>query len=359
MRKDNGHMDHFEDRIVLAKKNPIQWIDDIIDGKVTVTRKWDGAPSIFVGRDEDGIFVAKKSIFNKDSKVYHTTEDIYDDISNESLASKLHEVLMIMQDCNLQNGDLVQGDLLFTRDDLKSVGNGRTQFQANTIVYQTDINLSRSWIGIVWHTKYIDGQAYYGGDIKSMVGSSYGLFHFNADEEINPLSSQTIDLLRYMKKEYNSYKVDFSLSPLTVDLWVSYINFMIKNDRFSVNGNVAGFADYVVDHMKNAVSQVKRSETKQKRIDQYTPVFKDLHQMVAVDKLHSILYQMKLVILESLNSCSSIDTYLKTSDGLRPTGHEGYVAINEHGIDAVKIVDRQEFSYANFSPDIIKGWTKN
>ena len=31
---------------------------------------------------------------------------------------------------------------------------------------------------------------------------------------------------------------------------------------------------------------------------------------------------------------------------------------NKHGIDAVKIVDRMEFSYANFSPDVIKGWTK-
>ena len=358
MRKNNGHMDHFEDRIVLAQKNPVHWIDDIIDGKVTVTRKWDGAPSIFVGRDEAGIFVAKKSIFNKDSKVYHCMKDIADDVPNKSLASKLNEVLMIMQDCNLQNGDLIQGDLLFTRDDLRSVGDGSTQFQANTIVYQTKLDLSRKWIGIVWHTKYIDGQAYYGGDIKSMVGNSYGLFHFNADEEINPLTSQTIDLLRYMKKEYNSHKVDFSLSPLTVDLWVSYINFMIKNDRFSVKGNVAGFADYVVEHMKNAVSQVKKAETKQKRIDQYTPVFNDMHKMVTVDKLHSVLYRMKLVVLESLNSHSSIDTYLRTSKGLTPTGHEGYVAINEHGIDAVKIVDRQEFSYANFSPDVIKGWNK-
>ena len=41
-----------------------------------------------------------------------------------------------------------------------------------------------------------------------------------------------------------------------------------------------------------------------------------------------------------------------------PTGHEGYVAINKHGIDAVKIIDRMECSYANFSPDVIKGWTK-
>ena len=37
---------------------------------------------------------------------------------------------------------------------------------------------------------------------------------------------------------------------------------------------------------------------------------------------------------------------------------EGYVAIDKLGGDAVKIVDRMEFSYANFSPDILKGWDK-
>ena len=51
-------------------------------------------------------------------------------------------------------------------------------------------------------------------------------------------------------------------------------------------------------------------------------------------------------------------TYLNTSKGFTPTSHEGYVVIDDKGIDAVKIIDREEFSYANFSPDVIKGWKK-
>jgi len=47
---------------------------------------------------------------------------------------------------------------------------------------------------------------------------------------------------------------------------------------------------------------------------------------------------------------------LKTTKGFKVTGEEGYVAIDKLGGDAVKIVDRMEFSYANFSPDILKGW---
>jgi hypothetical protein len=41
----------------------------------------------------------------------------------------------------------------------------------------------------------------------------------------------------------------------------------------------------------------------------------------------------------------------------RRTSPEGYVAIDHIG-NAVKLVDRLEFSMANFSPDIIKGWQK-
>ena len=352
-------MDHFEDRIVLAKKNPIHWIDDIVAGKVQWSRKWDGAPSIFVGRDDKGIYVAKKSILNKEPKLYHTNEDIEADLGKDSeLGDKLATVLMTMEECNLQVGDLVQGDLLFTRGDVTQ-DQGKNRFQANTIVYTTDNDITGYWTGIVWHTNYINQQAHYGWDIKSMVGDPFGLYHFNAQDEIEPLDDDTKTLLSYMKKEYNRAKEEFSLSSMTVDLWVAYINYTIKEGTFNVDGNINNFSDFVIGHMKRAVDQVKREETKQKRIDLYAPVFKDLHYMVAVDKMHSILYKMKMVILKSLNKGSSIDTYLKTKQGLRPTSHEGYVAINVHGIDAVKIVDRQEFSYANFSPDIIKGWTKD
>ena len=360
MRRDNTHMDHFEDRIVLAKKNPIHWIDDICNDKVTWSRKWDGAPSIFVGRDEQGIYVAKKGIFNKNPKLYHTDDDIRNDLGDSPLADKLFVVLLTLKDCDLEIGDLVQGDLLFTRGDITNTKDGRSQFQANTIVYQADGILNSEWVGIVWHTRYIDTQAHYGHDIKSMIGENcHGLYHFNADDEIDPLDEDTKTLLSYMKKEYNRVKTDFSLNQMTVDLYVTYINSRIKEGTFSHDGNITDFANFVVGRMNCAVDSAKREDTKQKRMDLYGPVYDDLHKMVGVDKMHSILYKMKMVILKSLNKSSSIDTYLKTKTGLRPTSHEGYVAINAHGIDAVKIVDRQEFSFANFSPEVIKGWTKD
>ena len=53
---------------------------------------------------------------------------------------------------------------------------------------------------------------------------------------------------------------------------------------------------------------------------------------------------------------SFIRTFLKTKDGWKVTGQEGFVAIDRTGTQAVKLVDRLDFSYANFNSDIIKGW---
>jgi len=55
---------------------------------------------------------------------------------------------------------------------------------------------------------------------------------------------------------------------------------------------------------------------------------------------------------------SNLETFVKTRKGFKVTGQEGYVAIDTLGGDAVKLVDRMEFSYNNFSPDILKGWDK-
>ena len=74
--------------------------------------------------------------------------------------------------------------------------------------------------------------------------------------------------------------------------------------------------------------------------------------------LQKVIVLAKMKLINTLNKLSKVDTFLKTKKGYRVTGEEGYVAIDKLGGDAVKIVDRMEFSYANFSPDILKGWDK-
>ena len=71
----------------------------------------------------------------------------------------------------------------------------------------------------------------------------------------------------------------------------------------------------------------------------------------------NVIIQAKASIIAKLNRASSLGTFLRTKKGFETTSQEGYVSIDRIG-NAIKIVDRLEFSYANFSPEVIKGWQK-
>jgi hypothetical protein len=75
-------------------------------------------------------------------------------------------------------------------------------------------------------------------------------------------------------------------------------------------------------------------------------------------ELQKLIVLVKLKLINNLNRLSNIGAFVKTKNGYKTTGQEGYVAIDTLGGDAVKLVDRMEFSYNNFSPDILKGWDK-
>jgi hypothetical protein len=74
--------------------------------------------------------------------------------------------------------------------------------------------------------------------------------------------------------------------------------------------------------------------------------------------LQKMIVLAKLKLINILNKLSKTKHFVKTRNGFKTTGPEGYVAIDKLGGDAVKIVDRMEFSFNNFSPDTLKGWDK-
>jgi hypothetical protein len=68
------------------------------------------------------------------------------------------------------------------------------------------------------------------------------------------------------------------------------------------------------------------------------------------------LNQAKLMIVKKLNDVKGLArTFVKTSTGLKVVNPEGYVAIDKTG-GAVKIVDKLEFSFNNFT--VAKNWDK-
>ena len=146
----NLHLEHLEDEILnfgiaggRSAINFLQALRDMFAGKtgsaMSVTVKWDGAPAIFAGPHPETkkFFVAKKSLFNKKPKFYHTNAEINADLSG-ALAEKFRTSLQHLS--RLGMTQILQGDLMFTNDvgTMDIDGESHYTFQPNTIVYATD-----------------------------------------------------------------------------------------------------------------------------------------------------------------------------------------------------------------------------
>ena len=109
----NLHLEHIEDEILnfgvdggRAAINFLRSLRDMLAGgsrsSVNMTVKWDGAPAIFAGIEPEtgDFFVAKKSVFNVNPKLYKTEADIDDDLSG-TLNSKFKVALAELSKLNI------------------------------------------------------------------------------------------------------------------------------------------------------------------------------------------------------------------------------------------------------------------
>jgi hypothetical protein len=398
----NVHMEHLEDLIfnegVSGTRRAINFLIDLRNmlaghakSKVTATVKWDGAPAIFAGIDpSDGkFFVAKKGVFNKNPKVYKTNADIDADLSGE-LNTKFKVALKELSKLGITDG-VYQGDLMFTRGDLKSEtieGESYITFHPNTIVYAipADSDLARKIkaanMGIVWHTAYSGGSletmhATFGTSIVSKFKSSStvwmddatykdytGVATFTAAE-----TERVTSLLRTAGRLFRSIPSDtidgISKNSELLMLVKTYNNSQIRegNKIKSPSAHVKGLLDFIFARYSKEMEAKKTtkgklaSEQKRNAILQY---FRDHKKddIVKIFELANILTDAKEMIVSKMNEAGGISTFLKTSNGFKATGVEGFVAIDKLSGGAVKIVNRMEFSRANFSADIVKGWQR-
>ena len=145
----NLHLEHLEDEVlnngVVGTRGAINFLQSLRDmlagnakSSVNVTVKWDGAPAIFAGiNPENGqFFVGTKGVFNKNAKINYSHEDIDRNHSGSGLNNKLKVALTELSKLGIT--DVLQGDMLFTQDDLEKKtieGKQYVTFQPNTIVY--------------------------------------------------------------------------------------------------------------------------------------------------------------------------------------------------------------------------------
>lgn len=396
----NTHMEHLEDVVLNGGVEGTRFAIDYIRGvrdmlsghskrQFNITVKWDGAPAIFCGTDpSDGqFFVAKKGIFNKNPKVYKTPADVDADTSGD-LAVKLKMALKYFKDLGIK--DVIQGDLLYTSDSIEHTeidGEEYITFQPNTIVYTVPVNsklakqILRSKIGVVWHTVY-RGDSFetmkdtFGEDISTKLKNVSTVWHTDATfKDVSGAATFTADetkqitaLLSQVGKLFNSIPAavlnDISNNEDLLLRTKTYNNSKIRAGEKITNPSqhVVGLMNYIhayyqkdIDSKKTEAGKAKGKEKQKALLSYFTRHSKS--DIAKIFTLMNLLVDAKHIIVNKLNKVSALGTFLRTADGYRVTSPEGYVAIDHIG-SAVKLIDRMEFSRANFSPDVIKGWQR-
>jgi hypothetical protein len=239
-----------------------------------------------------------------------------------------------------------------------------------------DINASK--IGIVWHTTYTGNsfenmKASYGVDISKFKKSTNVWSQDAMLRDLTDVTMSSKDTEEVNKNLTSIGKLFNQISSTTLKqlennpaLAQSIETF---NNTYVRKGEVIGDTRKHVENLikwqtarfQKEIDSRKTDKGKQAQVtkrDELLSFFSkgnksNLEKMFELQKL---IVVVKLKLINILNRVKKIDTFVMTKDGFRVTGEEGYVAIDTLGKDAVKIVDRMEFSYNNFSPEILKGW---
>ena len=398
----NTHLEHLEDLIfndgLKGGKEAINYLVsfyDMLKGnsktKFNLTTKWDGAPAIFCGRDpEDGkFFVGTKAVFNKTPLINKSLADIKQNHpdkmkkgkveSAQGLRDKLAQCFTHLQKLNFSS--VVQGDLLFTEDSKQTAtinGEQHIVFKPNTIIYAvpSDNDLAKdiesAKLGIVFHTEYVGNSmaemnARFGYDA-SGLGQSKDVWY--RDAIIKDYSGQVTmtkeesELLRGLIETANK-----NLSQVS-DLGV------LRNNEFgedlrtrikaSVNKIIRDIQDFEKDPnvfaqqfisdykeaMKKAVERLTTDAGKVRKTQVMLDGIKFLeeHKQEVVNAyvVYLDLIRAKELIVKKLANIRQIDTFVQNSEGdYEVTGEEGFVAVDHIG-NAIKLVDRLDFSVKNF-----------
>ena len=392
----NTHLEHLEDNILNGGSQGgkeavafLRSLGDMLDqggADTRVTVKWDGAPAIICGvNPENGrFFVGTKSVFNKtDPKIIYSEEDVERMYAPGQLAEKLKASYKYLSTLSIP--EVVQGDLLFTDDKYEANIGGDTcvAFQPNTIVYavpkDSDIGqkIDEAKFGIVFHTAYsgrtLDTMSASFGNIgvqgntnvfvtSSDFKNASGEANMTATEKTvyTNLVNKTEGSLKQASRFLDLMKVN-DMNKFTLNImFKTFFNTYVRQGRSLVGArNTArDFAQYFSNALDKEIDKKKMKATKDKYLELKNKGLKfisDNQQAIYMTVASYMnLQAAKNFMIRKLQKVNTFGTFLRTPDGYRVTAPEGFVAIRSG--QALKLVDRLEFSRANFTAD--KNWEK-
>jgi hypothetical protein len=393
----NTHLEHLEDDILnqgtsggINAINFLRELGDMLtqpESSVRVTTKWDGAPAIICGKDpvSQRFFVGTKSVFAKTApKVIYSEADA-DSMYEGQLAQKLKDAYKYLSQLPIQG--VLQGDLLFTNDkDTRTIdGQQSITFQPNTIVYAVTANselgkkVSRAKLGIVFHTTYTgptlaDMNASFGANVSTLQGNP-DVMVFSSDfkditgaAKMTSVEKQQYDLL--VNRAEGSLKQSSAFLNLLTQygeskfmmnvLFKQFFNSFIREGRAirNVKNVVQDFKVYYSNLLNKEIATKKTKSAQDKYLQMRTDGLKFIQanerSIYFTVASYMNLIEAKNFIIRRLERVQTLGTFLRTDNGYKVTAPEGFVAIRSG--NALKLVDRLEFSRANFTAD--KNWSK-
>ena len=391
----NTHLEHLEDNILNGGSEGgreavafLRSLGDMLDqgaADTRVTVKWDGAPAVICGTNPDNgrFFVGTKSVFNKVGPKIIYSEDEVDGMYSGQLASKLKDAYKYLSTLSIPN--VVQGDLLFTDDKYEANIGGDTciAFQPNTIVYavpkDSDIGqkIDQAKFGIVFHTSYsgrsLDTMSASFGNIGIQGNTDVFVTSSdfkNASGEANMSSVEKTVYTNLVNKTEGSLKqasrfLDLmkgnNMNKFTLNImFKTFFNRYVREGKnlIGARNTARDFAQYFSNALDKEIDKKKMKSTKDKYLELKNKGLKfisDNQQAIYMTVASYMnLQAAKNFMIRKLQKVNTFGTFLRTPDGYRVTAPEGFVAIRSG--QALKLVDRLEFSRANFTAD--KNWEK-
>jgi len=395
----NVHLEHIEDEVlnrgVAGTRDSINFLRSLRDmlaghaeSKVNVTTKWDGAPAVFCGiNPENGkFFVGTKGVFAKNAKLNYTDKDIDNNHPAEGLNKKLKVALRYLPKLGIKG--VLQGDMMFTKGDLKDDtidGDNYVTFQPNTIVYAVPVDsklsqmMRAAQIGVVFHTSYTgkkleDMKASFNIDINNLTTTKDVWFRdasfVDASGTATFTEQETKQITNILSDIGNLFR---GINPMVLNRIATTETIKIQIKTFNNSkvraGQVIGdtfkhvreLTRAIEDKLNKEILSAKLDKTKQKRIAEKSELMRfyrnNATELKKIFDIQNGLVESKSMIIKKLQQIQQVTgTFLRTDTGFKITNAEGFVAVDKLQGNAVKLVDRLEFSQANFNA--AKAWSK-
>jgi hypothetical protein len=392
----NTHLDHAEELVFMQGSEGIKRIVgtftkllSTLDGQGggdAITTKWDGSPAVFAGTDpQDGkFFVGTKGVFAKTPKLNKSSQDIEtnhpdttnkgEEVSKAGLRSKLNSSLEHLKDLGIEG--VLQGDLLFTKGDLKQVnieGKPHIAFKPNTITYvvpadsKTAKEMMSADIGIVFHTSYSGNsmeemKATFGFDSSKLRPSKNVTGQVQLSKENSAKIRSAIKELSSMSVDANTFKaLNQKIGGIElVNAIKAHANAPIRSGQ-ALEQDASKFAQDFLTSLESkfddAVAKLKtgpEGKAGQAKLSAKSAVSGIINnnktQIADMYRAYLKTEAVKMMFQKKMRNIKAIDSFIEQPDGsFKVTDPEGFVIVDHVG-RAMKIVDRLEFSAANFAP---------